>query len=65
LVAEKIVELAGHGMRGATLHATAIKELARKNTKASVVSAANDAAEKSYRVVGNTGHWAISEELRG
>jgi len=27
LVAEKIVELAGHGMRGATLHATAIKEL--------------------------------------
>jgi xanthine dehydrogenase YagT iron-sulfur-binding subunit len=35
---------------------------ARKNTKASVVSAANDAAEKSYRVVGNTGHWAISED---
>jgi hypothetical protein len=27
LVAEKIIELAGHGMRGATLHATAIKEI--------------------------------------
>jgi hypothetical protein len=25
-VAEKIIELAGHGMRGATLHATAAKE---------------------------------------
>jgi len=25
-VAEKIIELAGHGMRGATLHATAIGE---------------------------------------
>ena len=25
-VAEKIIELAGHGMRGATLHATAIRE---------------------------------------
>jgi hypothetical protein len=25
LVAEKIIELAGHGMRGATLHATAAK----------------------------------------
>jgi hypothetical protein len=27
LVAEKIIELAGHGMRGATLHATAVKEV--------------------------------------
>jgi hypothetical protein len=25
-IAEKIIELAGHGMRGATLHATAAKE---------------------------------------
>ena len=25
LVAEKVIELAGHGMRGATLHAPAIK----------------------------------------
>ena len=25
-VAEKIIKLAGHGMRGATLHATAVKE---------------------------------------
>ena len=32
-----------------------------RNTKASVVSAANDAVEKSYRVVGNAGHWAVSE----
>ena len=34
LVAEKIVELAGHGMRGATLHATAIKELEAHRRKA-------------------------------
>ena len=27
LIAEKIIELAGHGMRGATLHATTIKEV--------------------------------------
>jgi hypothetical protein len=27
LVAEKIIELAGHGMRGATLYATAVKEV--------------------------------------
>jgi hypothetical protein len=26
------------------------------------VSAANDAVEKSYRVVGNTGHWAVAED---
>jgi hypothetical protein len=26
------------------------------------VSAANDAVEKSYRVVGNAGHWAVSED---
>ena len=25
-VAEKIIELAGHGMRGATLHTTAVRE---------------------------------------
>ena len=31
LVAEKIIELAGHGMRGATLHATAIKECPSSN----------------------------------
>ena len=35
---------------------------APRNTKASVVSAANDVVEKSYRVVGNTGHWAVSED---
>jgi hypothetical protein len=35
---------------------------APRNTKASVVSAANDALEKSYRVVGNTGHSAVSED---
>jgi hypothetical protein len=34
LVAEKIIELAGHGMRGATLHATAIKELEARRRKA-------------------------------
>ena len=34
LVAEKIIELAGHGMRGATLHATAIKELEAHRRKA-------------------------------
>ena len=34
LVAEKIIELAGHGMRGATLHATAIKELEAPRRKA-------------------------------
>ena len=26
------------------------------------MSAANDVVEKSYRVVGNTGHWAVSED---
>ena len=35
---------------------------APRNTKASVVSAANDALEKSCRVVGSTGHWAVSED---
>jgi hypothetical protein len=26
------------------------------------VSAANDVVEKSYRAVGNAGHWAVSED---
>jgi hypothetical protein len=38
------------------------KKPGTKNTKASVLSAANDAGDKSYRVVGNAAHWAVSED---
>ncbi len=33
-VAEKIIELAGHGMRGATLHATVAKEFEAERNQA-------------------------------
>ena len=41
-VAEKIIELAGHGMRGATLHATAAKEFE-----------ADRSGTSSYRLAGH------------
>jgi len=34
LVAEKIIELAGHGMRGATLHAMTVKAVEAEHRKA-------------------------------
>ena len=37
-VAEKIIELAGHGMRGATLHATAAKEFEADRSQVATTS---------------------------